>query len=276
VGLSALAVLACTISNSSDSTMFNVMCFNIRLGVANDGENSWQHRSSIAFAVIEKHQPAILGIQEAYDFQIDALRVRFPQYKLIGVGREDGKRKGEFSAIFYDFQRFKHLSSDTIWLSDTPRLPNSYHWGNTITRICTWAILQDSLTNRRMIVLNTHWDHQSQNSRARSADMIRSLLNSHSKINSIVLMGDLNANEENPAYQSLIRGKPKLISAFRALYPYEPIAGSYHGFTGQGSGGLIDHILVSPNWKIRRAVIDRFSLDNRFPSDHFPIVATLE
>src|SRR5690606_8159556 len=89
------------------------------------------------------HQPQILGVQEALWGQMQDLQQALPQYKFVGVGRDDGDKKGEFSAIFYDTTRIQLLDSKTFWLSETPEVAGSKGWDAAICRIVTYARFRD-------------------------------------------------------------------------------------------------------------------------------------
>ena len=124
----------------------NVMTFNIRYGTANDGENRWDNRRNMVLDVLQNHSPDVVGLQEALRFQLDQIRSALPEFAEVGVGRDDGNTAGEYAALLYRRDRFALLDSGTFWLSDTPNVPASKHWGNSITRICTWARLIDRHT----------------------------------------------------------------------------------------------------------------------------------
>ena len=136
--------MACAPGADHSPDPVRVMSFNIRYGTADDAGNSWEFRRNLVKLVIRQTDPDILGVQEALAFQIDELEAIMPDHRRIGVGREDGVAAGEFAAIYYRRQRFEVDSSGTFWLSDTPVVPGSMHWGNRVTRICTWARLIDS------------------------------------------------------------------------------------------------------------------------------------
>jgi endonuclease/exonuclease/phosphatase family metal-dependent hydrolase len=279
--------LAAQDSASSD-VPFKVMSFNIRYGTANDGPNHWQHREALVIQVLRDHQPDIVGVQEALDFQIHTLCNTLPQYTKIGVGRDDGKTAGEYSAILYRPERFRITTSGTFWLSDTPEMPGSITWGNACTRICTWAYLQDRKTGRIIAVYNTHWDHRSQPSRVKSAALMIRWMQQSPAAEGILLMGDLNADEENPATRLLQQvsltlrtddekktSTEKLVDTFRVLHPRAGDVGTFNGFKGTRSGGKIDYVFATENLKVIEARILHDHSEGRYPSDHFPVSATL-
>lgn len=264
-----------------------MMSFNIRYGTADDGVNSWHNRSDLVVATIREQAPAVLALQEALRFQLDALAVALPGYGEIGVGRDDGADQGEYTAILYDRDRLRVSEQGTFWLSDTPEVPGSATWGNQITRICTWARFHDLASGVAFRVFNVHLDHESQPSRERSVQLIAERLAAARPGEPIVVVGDFNAGEQNPAFRYLTGDvstsdqfrnappSPRLIDTFRFVRPEATAVGTFNGFTGDSSGAKIDAILVSPQWAILEADIVRTQEDGRYPSDHFPVTATL-
>jgi len=266
--------LACAaITVEAEERDVKVMSFNIRLGSANDGDDSWPLRRELVEDTIRVFSPDFLGLQEAERMQLDALIAALPEYASIGVGRAaDGG--GEYSALLYRRQRFDVSSADTFWMSDTPSVPGSKGWGNGPPRICTWIRVFDRTTGRRFYVYNTHWDHRSQPSRERGARLMTDrIATREAPEEPFVVMGDFNAGPENPARLSL--AKIGLRDAFRVLHSEAKEVGTFNGFEGRTDGKKIDAVLVSRHWSVMEAAIDRTEREGRFPSDHFPVTATL-
>ena len=285
-GGAALAVLAAggaadwAVGQEVGEERMTVMSFNIRYGLAGDGENRWDLRKDLVVGVIREHAPAVIGLQEALRCQLDYLQARLPGYGLIGMGREAGG-EGEHAAILYRTDRFEAAESGTFWLSDTPEVV-SRHWGNTCLRICTWVRLVEKQTGRGFSVWNTHLDHESQPSREKSVRLIAGRLGERGSAEPAVVMGDFNAGEGNPAVRFLTGGGgagdgrlPRLRDTFRVLHPDEAAVRTYHAFTGRREGEKIDYILVTPGFRVLAASIERWHEGGRYPSDHFPVTATL-
>jgi endonuclease/exonuclease/phosphatase family metal-dependent hydrolase len=263
---------------SSRSPELRVMSFNIRYGTAPDAENAWPGRRALLLETIRAYDPDVLGVQEALRFQLDEIGRALPGTGEVGVGRDDGAEAGEYSAILYDRARLTVLDHGTVWLSDAPDVPGSMTWGNEYPRVVTWARFRDDAADTAFVVLNTHWDHQSQNARERSAAAVVDWIAANAPDRPVVLMGDFNAGEDNPAFLALLGAgsRPvRLRDTFRALHPDASPVGTYHAFTGDPAGDRIDAILVSPGWRVMEAAIVRTSADGRYPSDHFPVTATL-
>jgi endonuclease/exonuclease/phosphatase family metal-dependent hydrolase len=190
------------------ATDLSVMSFNIRYGTADDGENHWNHRRDMVAEVFRTRHADIVGVQEALNFQITEITTANPAYAVLGVGRDDGRSKGEFSAILYRADRFAVAESGTFWLSDTPETVASATWGNRITRICTWARLIDRASGDAFYIFNTHFDHESQPSRERSARLIAERIAARASPDPVILMGDFNAGETNPAITFFTQSPP--------------------------------------------------------------------
>ena len=265
-----------------------VMSFNIRYAAANDGENNWDKRKDLACDVVRRHGPDLVGLQEALRSQIDDLRAALPEYGEIGVAREDGKTKGEYSAILYRKDRFDVNDSGTFWLSDTPEVAGSITWGNACTRICTWARLLPKPSGKPFYMVNTHLDHISQLSREKGIALIMSRLSSRKHPDPVVLTGDFNSGENNAVVRYL-KGERRLeivsngmsqnplllVDTFRLLHQDASDVGTAHSFKGSYAGNKIDYIFVAPGTEVLRAEILHDNQDNRYPSDHFPITAAI-
>ena len=248
------------------------MSFNVRYATADDGANAWPLRQGLVYDAIARRAPDVLGVQEALASQVDDLLVHLPGYAYVGVGRDDGKRAGEFAAVFYKRDKFQVVESETFWLSDTPDVPGSKSWGNTVVRVCTRVRLRtaDGLV---FDAFNAHYDHESQPSRERSSALVLSRVLAAGV--PAVLMGDLNAGETNAAVASLKEGG--LVDTLRVLKPDEKDVGTFNGFDPKGTKGeKIDYVFTTPGWKVLDAGIDRSTFDARCPSDHWPVWAVVE
>ena len=257
-----------------------IMTFNIRNGRANDGENDWIRRNLFVSDVIDQYSPDVLGIQEAFRFQLDELTQRLPEYGLVGIGRDSGTA-GEYSAILYQKKRFDVSESGTFWLSDTPAKP-SRHWGSACLRICTWAHFTDRASKRSFYVYNTHLDHESQQAREKGVQLIMKYIEERTHQDPFVLTGDFNADEDNPVFENLkgiessvSPAGTELVDSFRMLHPNKKPAGTFHDFRGGLDGPKIDYILVTPDTRTLEASIVTINRNGCYPSDHFPVTAQL-
>ncbi|MBN2137018.1 MAG: endonuclease/exonuclease/phosphatase family protein [Sedimentisphaerales bacterium] len=283
-----ILALGCACCKAEKAGDVNVMSFNIRYGTANDGQNSWNNRREIVFGVIRKYSPDIVGLQEALNFQIEQIRKAAPGYAMIGVGREDGKTKGEYSAILYRKSRFEVEKSGTFWLSDTPEVPGSITWGNACTRICTWARFVEKDTGRAFYHFNLHLDHISQPSREKSMLLLVERIKARRHADPFVVTGDFNAGERNKAILFLkakttlegpngnqVGNSIPMVDTFRVVQPDAKRVATFNRFKGGDAGSKIDYILTTADIKVLDAQIIRDNTDGRYPSDHFPVTARL-
>lgn len=271
--LFATAVMCLGATPVHAEVQLKAMTFNIRYGTANDGENRWQNRNHLVIQVLRDHKADVVGLQEALAFQLKQVTEECPEYGVIGVGRDDGKTKGEYSAILYRTDRFTVDASGTFWLSDTPEAVASTSWGNSITRICTWARLIDRESGQALYIYNTHYDHRSQPAREQSSRLIARRIRQRTHTDPVLLMGDFNAGETNTAITSLLDGEedPGLVHTYRAVHPDEKTVGTFNGFTGESNGEMIDHIFATKDIEVVAAEIDRTNDDGQYPSDHYPV-----
>ena len=264
------------------------MSFNIRYGTARDGINHWENRRRMVFDVLRKHNPDVIGLQEALRFQLDQIRAALPEYAEVGVGRDDGNTAGEYAAILYRQDKFDLIDSRTFWLSDTPQVPGSKHWGNDITRICTWARLVDKKNQQPFYLYNTHFDHRSQTSRIQSAHLLARRIQQRKHPDPVVVTGDFNAAEDNTVITYLkghtdLDGNPPtqnktpvpLIDTFRLKYPDHEYVATGGGFQVRNppAGAKIDYIFTLPDARVLQAEILHDQRDGRYPSDHRPVTA---
>ena len=251
----------------------NVGSFNVRWDDPRDGGQRWEHRRARVLNLLRGWEPDVLGLQEPLRGQLDDIRQALPKYGCVGVGREDGLEAGEFCPILYRAARFSLDSSGTFWFSDTPEIP-SRTWGNRVTRICTWARLVERDSGTALFVFNVHLDHESQTAREKSVRLLLSRIRERQTKDSVIVTGDFNAEPDNPAISLMSAPNSAVPVSALAAFPQET-GGTFHGFTGEAGGGRIDHIFLSPDWRIVHAEVLRGDGLRPFLSDHFPIAATL-
>lgn len=247
-----------------------VMTYNIRYATAPDGENAWPKRKDALISLVKKHDPDILGVQEALAVQIDALQAALPTHSMIGVGRDDGVRKGEYSAIFYRRDMFGVREGGTRWISETPSQPGSLGPGANIPRVFSWGefFTQDGF---RFLVLCAHLDHQSPEARLMGTRQMRTFADQRTDLPTLVI-GDFNCTFGDSPLDELQRE-----DRFKPAKPEKGPMGTFNGFDPNATNGaMIDHVFVSPQWVVQQAEIDRTTDNGHVPSDHFPLVVRLK
>lgn len=262
-------LLAAAMISPSPAIELKAMTYNIRYGTAGDGENAWPHRRKDLIHTIRDHDPDILALQEALKFQLDEINAEIPGYLTIGVGRDDGKERGEYAALLVKSGEFEVAEKGWFWLSDTPEVVASRTWGNVVTRICTWAKLKAG--EHSFTVVSTHWDHESQEAREKSAKLILQRVSSRP----LILMADFNAGHSNQAITTL---GPKLRDSWSIKNSHLPEPLTFNGFRKNSPehGEKIDGVWISSEWLVEDAGIDRRTGGASYPSDHFPVWAKLK
>lgn len=256
--------------------MIKVMSFNIRYGLADDGENHWNHRKGLTLARIQAFAPDLLGLQECRDdAQAEFVRLSLPDYHFFGVHRGGpGDTALEMAPLLFRRAAFTLLDCGCFWLSETPEIPGSISWDSAYPRTVSWARLACRATGSALIYVNTHFDYQPAAVDG-DADCLRQWLNQRGKETPLIVTADFNANKQSNAYR-LLTGDGALIDAYSQAHPHQADAPTFHGFGRPEEPTDIDWILVSPHFQVLDAQIDRFRQGNLFPSDHYPITAVLD
>lgn len=267
---------------ASSPRPFNVMSFNIRFGGAMDPPSVWVDRRERLLATIKAYDPDILGVQEAILGQVKYLRDEMTEHVFFGTGRDDGKLAGEMCAIYYKRDRFLRIGGGHFWLSEKPDEPGSYGWDAAYPRMVSWLRLRDKTDDRTLLVANTHWDHQGKKARLNSARMIRERLPELAQPgDAIVILGDFNCDEDSEPYHALINDEQGavlgLLDTYRQAHPDRTDQeATFHAFRGKTQGSRIDWILHGPDLQTLAAEIDTTHEGLKYPSDHFPVTATLQ
>lgn len=242
-----------------------VMTYNIRLDVASDGVNQWSNRKEKLPALIQKYDPDLVGLQEVLHHQLMDILKALPQYAYIGVGRDDGKEKGEYSAILYRKDRFELKWQKTTWLSEKPDEPGSKSWDAAITRVLTRGGFRDLKTDKQFVYFNTHFDHIGKEARKNSASIIVEAVKMESTDLPVIVTGDFNSQPTEEPY--------KIVSGF-ITDSRTGEQGTFCSFKVNSQPcTLIDYIFYKDFKKSDYKVIN----DNNgtyYPSDHLPVMTS--
>ena len=271
-----LLVVLLIVSCVSEKETLNIMTYNIRYDNPNDGENQWSKRKEFLANQITYNEVDIFGIQEGLHHQVQYLNSSFENFSYVGIGRDDGKEKGEYSAIFYNSNKFKVIESDTFWLSETPR-EISVGWDASMERICTYALIESEKSNQRFWVFNTHFDHIGAVARLESSKLI---FNKIEEINSkqlpVFVMGDFNLLPASDPikYLSNVLNDTKQICLSK---PFGP-TGTFNGFKfHKPVEDRIDYIFTNKEKvQVNKYAVLSDSKDCKYPSDHLPVLIEVE
>ena len=260
-----------------------VLTFNIRYLNLRDGPNAWPFRREKVVNTLKFQQVDIAGLQEVLWPQLNELRQALPEYSWLGVGREDGQRKGEFNPIFYRRERFKVIDWGTFWLAENPDSPGQRGWDAACPRIVTWAKFKIVGQAGEFLCLNTHFDHVGERARRESAHLLKKWLTHYlaDKKWPVVLLGDFNSSPDEEPYYILTNNQKEGL-AFQDAYQISRLPPYGSSFTFNGfrdevfPGQRIDYVFVLNVAAVYRCGILSVRWDGRYASDHFPVLAEIE
>ncbi len=255
-----------------------VMSFNIRYPNPNDGTHIWAVRKNLVVSTIRYHEADLIGLQEAFRSQLDDLKKALPGYDWVGVCRTDGSQEpnpdNEFSAILYNTNRLTLTESGTFWLSENPEMAGSKGWDAALPRIVTWGLFEEKESGKKFYHINTHFDHIGEKARIESAKLL--VEKAHKMIGElpVVITGDFNANPETEIYR-IINQDFKDGFLTTEIPHHGPIA-TFTNFIFPGIPGTrIDYVFVGKGFRVKKHAILSEVWSGIFPSDHFPVLATL-
>ncbi len=272
---------------------FNVATFNLRVAQTPKA-NSWDKRSDSIKRLVRFHDFDVFATQEGWLHQLDYIKGNDGMYAYVADPRDDGKEKGETSAVFYKPSKFELLMNGRFWFSDTPNEP-SLGWDAQYKRVCSWAKLRDKSSGKTFFVFSLHFDHRGKGARMSSSKLLVQKAKSIAGEDPVILMGDFNSPASGAPVLYLLSNGYKDAYSVSKLPPYGPEE-TFHDFTGTPvkGGGRIDLILVSPSVDVLKYGVlsdrlctltkqeTRFGSNKpedmewsalRHPSDHYPVMA---
>lgn len=274
--LFALAILSVSCLHEGEKTKaenhIKACSFNIRYDNPADGLNQWENRKENIVNFLQIEKPEIIGLQEALLHQLEYLELHLSDYARVGVGRDDGHEKGEFAAILYQKDRFELKDKGNFWLSENPAEPG-LGWDANNIRICSWAILEDKWQGEELHVYNTHFDHMGSEARLRSSQLIMDTIEAKSKTAKLILSGDFNTTPGSAPYNEIIGSG--LNDSYDCGLRLGPVGTSNGWKLPATFDKRIDYIFtqgLEPEYYVANSIV----IDNRFLSDHFPVVVMLK
>lgn len=258
----------------------NVMTYNIRLGIASDGDNQWNNRKKNLASILTYFEADICGMQEAFFSQIQDLEKLLPDtYAWVGKGRDDGKEAGEFSCIFYRKDKYSMLENNTFWLNEHPETVG-LGWEAKYNRVVTYAKFERVADKKIFFVFNTHFDHEAVVARRESAKLLLSKIKTIAGQTPTIITGDFNATPTSEPIEILTNtNNPDHLDDSENL-TLTPHFGPYSSFTGfqsrEQDGMRIDYIfLKNADFKVKKHATISTTWNGRFASDHHPVLATI-
>ena len=275
--IACLFATSCGTSNETE-TQVNWGTFNIRYDNPGDNQNNWKFRKDSVAQFILNHDLDVVGMQEVLHNQMEDLKARLPEYEAVGVGREDGKQKGEYSPLFFKKDRFEVLDSNTFWLSQYPDSVGFIGWDGACSRIATWAKLKDKKNGKIFMAVNTHLDHVGVEARRKGALLIIEKIKEIVGDRPAVLTGDFNVNDQSEAYQTLTTNEFVLKDAFKLSEKKSGVDYTFHNFgrIPDEKCDKIDFIFITPQIKVGSSFIPKEpDTETGFLSDHNPQITSL-
>ncbi|MFM2135552.1 MAG: hypothetical protein RL021_952 [Bacteroidota bacterium] len=288
-----LLLILLNISIQGHSQSIKALTYNIRYDNPDDGDDRWELRKAGLMNVVRKAGPDLAGFQEVLSNQLSDIRKSLPGYAFVGVGRDDGAAAGEFAPLFYNEKRFMLLEQGYFWLSENPDHPGN-GWDAACNRMCCWLLLKIKSTNRQLLVLNTHLDHEGVLARNNSIRQLTAFIREKCDAYvegrteemasnlSVVLMGDFNLTPDDKAYAQLIDSRLTLFEGLADAHEatVNPGIGSDGTFNGfkmeEAPAKRIDYIwTIGMEVKNYRCLDERLA-NGRWPSDHCAVMAEVD
>ena len=293
-------MLLAVVSVAVSAQTLNVGSYNIRMHSKVDYKNGdgWTQRRDVLCDLVAFTAFDIFGAQEVCHDQLEYMLSRLPEYGYVGVARDDGKQKGEYSPVFYRKERFELLDSGTFWLSETPDKV-SYGWDAVCRRVCSWGYFKDKQTKKKFWFFNTHMDHKGKVARVEGAKLVLAKIAKMCGAKAtVILTGDFNVAQDSPAYNTFAQSGVLKDAYVLAPVKFAP-AGTFNSFkVTNHSDRRIDHIFVTGCDVLRYGLLtyhywsDEKGEDSslkdapseisaqlrgvHLPSDHYPISVTVK
>ena len=268
-------VLIIVSSSALAANTVSVMSYNIRCGSCDkETLNAWDKRKYFVAHLIKTHNPDVIGLQEAELFQIEDLVEMLDYYSWMGVGRDDGKDKGETTAILFRTARLSLQAQQTLWLSQTPLQP-SRGWDATYRRTLSIAKLLDAQSKQPLYIFNTHLDNEGETARQEGAKLLLSEIAKIDAAAPLVVTGDFNVVASAASYGIItqVLADAEKISAAPAVGGGK----TYNGFgESKEPDNKIDFVFVRKSMKVHSHLVDTTTYNNLYPSDHYPIVVNVD
>ena len=269
-----ITIILLFLTSSIFAQEVKIMTYNIKYHGVRETKNRWVDRKQNVIQLLNHYEASFIGLQESLLGQVQYVDRYLKDYEYIGVGRDDGRTRGEYSPLFYDTKKYALLDSKTIWLSETPGKP-SKGWDAALNRVCTYGLFRNLKTNKKIWVFNTHFDHIGRNAKKNSVNL---LLNVIKGVNSenypVVLMGDFNLTPDEEPIQLLSESlnDGKAIS----LKPFYGPAGTFNSFRNEEIKTRIDYIFTKNIQVLNYEHVDDRLPNNKHVSDHLPVLARLK
>ena len=270
LAIAAFALMSIACNRTSE---IKVMSYNIRLSsgtIKADSIYHWEHRKQASLNLMHEENPTVFGLQEACPDQMDYMVENLPEYGYIGVGRDDGKRKGEFMSIFYKKEDVEFIDGGTFWLSETPDQV-SKGWDAACFRTCTWALLKKKDTGKKFVYMNTHLDHMGKVAREES---IKLIVERAEKLTGGKLPVFITADFNSPTSNAIFKPMQEAMLDARVEAPITDDRGTLNCWGTTPPGVVIDHVFYRGAEAQKFEVLRDKDYGAPYVSDHYPVMLT--
>ena len=270
LAIAAFALMSIACNRTSE---IKVMSYNIRLSsgtIKADSIYHWEHRKQASLNLMHEENPTVFGLQEACPDQMDYMVENLPEYGYIGVGRGDGKRKGEFMSIFYKKEEVEFIDGGTFWLSETPDQV-SKGWDAQCFRTCTWALLKKKDTGKKFVYMNTHLDHMGKVAREES---IKLIVERAEKLTGGKLPVFITADFNSPTSNAIFKPMQEAMLDARVEAPVTDDRGTLNCWGTTPPGVVIDHVFYRGAEAQKFEVLRDKDYGAPYVSDHYPVMLT--
>lgn len=257
---------------NKQSIRVSVMSFNMRNSSARDGINAFENRKPRISETLNGYSPDLVGFQEITPVMREWLVETFPQYYMVGAGR-NADYSGESSLVAFKKDLFDLISCDTIMLSPTPHVMGSRYEGagqSICPRAYTRALLKHRNACEPFYVYNVHTDHLGSLARFLSSQQLLGDIASHNL--NFFLTGDFNAKPDSDEIKVLTANSVRKI-----IDVSENMGRTFHDYGQKEEPVKIDYIFSDPrNTVVDCHVIEDTPVNGVYISDHFPLIAVFE
>jgi endonuclease/exonuclease/phosphatase family metal-dependent hydrolase len=245
--------------------------------VSRRGKRSWEARREGVLQIIRHHAPDILVLQEVNTWdgmnllpsrQIPDLADHLPDYTM--VGSEPRHRIESSNPILYRTAAFDLEANGVFYFAEDPEDPYSYSWGTWSPRFSRWARLRHLESDRVLYVFNVHYHPLLRRSKREASRILAERTERIAGDAPCLITGDFNSFPRS----AQVRQIEERLSVRDVLFGAR--RGSFHGFVGVSPWPRVDYIFASDHFEIIDAGLARDRYDGLYPSDHYPLFATLE
>ncbi|KAF1834318.1 hypothetical protein BDW02DRAFT_498617 [Decorospora gaudefroyi] len=227
-----------------------ILTHNIRYAAnpPSTGEKPWSTRKQLILNELHYntlHNPeAFICLQEVLNEQlVDIMAVLGNEWAYIGVGRDDGKTKGEYGPVIYRKAVWELVKWQTVWLNEDGAVGKK-GWDAGSVRVVTIGTFKHVESKKILVGMSTHFDNAGAVSRRQSAKIVQDIVaNVTSPSNPsdarlpFFIAGDLNSQTSGEAYK-ILNDKGSALQDAKELARWK--YGDEYTFTG-------DYTLANPD-----------------------------